>query len=177
MTNPEREMLTVDAVPGCDPEIGRSPWSLEEARSRTRKALDELPSEHLDWTPAAGANSISALLYHIAAIELGWLSVEVRQEPIPDVLAVLSREDVADVEGLMARARGELLAMHLARLDAVRERLLETYRGMTLEDYRRPRALDEYDVTPEWVLFHLRDHETMHRGELALSRTLAEATT
>ncbi len=48
---------------------------------------------------------------------------------------------------------------------------------MTLEDYRRPRALDEYDVTPEWVLFHLRDHETMHRGELALSRTLAEATT
>jgi hypothetical protein len=59
----------------------------------------------------------------------------------------------------------------------VRERLLETYRAMSLDDYRRPRSLDEYDVTPEWVLFHLRDHDTVHRGELALTRELADAAT
>ena len=100
-----------------------------------------------------------------------------RQKPFPDDLAALFREDVADAEGLLARARGESLVTQRARLDAVRERLLETYRGMTWEDLRRPRSLDDYDVTPEWVLFHLRDHETTHRGELGLTRNLANAAT
>jgi len=44
MTTPDHEMLTVDAVPGCEPEIGRNLWALEEARSRTRRALEDLSS-------------------------------------------------------------------------------------------------------------------------------------
>jgi uncharacterized damage-inducible protein DinB len=172
---PERDIRTVDAVPECEPEIGGALWSLEEARKRTKRELDELQSEYLDWTPGNGANSIGALLYHIAAIELDWIFVEVREEPFPDDLAALFEEDVVDEYGLLARARGQTLEPHLARLDAVRECLLETYRGMTLDDFRRPRSLEEYDVTPEWVLFHLRDHETMHRGELGLTRILASA--
>jgi uncharacterized damage-inducible protein DinB len=172
---PDRDKRTVDVVSGCEPEIGRAIWALEEARKRTKAELTDLSSEMLDWTPGAGTNSIGALLYHIAAIELDWLFVEVRQEPFPEDLATLFEEDVADEHGLLTRAGGQTMEAHLARLDAVRERLIETYRAMTLDDFRRPRSLEEYDVTPEWVLFHLRDHETMHRGELGLTRVLARA--
>jgi uncharacterized damage-inducible protein DinB len=175
MTMPDRDKRTVDVVPGCEPEIGRAIWALEEARKRTKAELTDLSSEMLDWTPGAGTNSIGALLYHIAAIELDWLFVEVRQEPFPVDLATLFEEDVADEHGLLTRAGGQTMEAHLARLDAVRERLIETYRAMTLDDFRRPRSLEEYDVTPEWVLFHLRDHETMHRGELGLTRVLTRA--
>jgi uncharacterized damage-inducible protein DinB len=45
---------------------------------------------------------------------------------------------------------------------------------MTLQDFRRPRQLPEYDVTPEWILHHLMQHEAEHRGEMGILRTRAE---
>ncbi len=46
---------------------------------------------------------------------------------------------------------------------------------MTLEDFRRPRSAESYDVTPEWTIHHLVLHEAEHRGEMATIRSLAEA--
>ena len=37
---------------------------------------------------------------------------------------------------------------------------------MTPGDYRRPRSLPDYDVTPERVLRHLARHEALHRGKI-----------
>ena len=37
---------------------------------------------------------------------------------------------------------------------------------MDLTDFRRARALALYDVTPEWVLHHLCQHEAEHRSQL-----------
>jgi uncharacterized damage-inducible protein DinB len=69
---------------------------------------------------------------------------------------------------------GESLDDHWARLEEVRRRLLAAYQTMTLEDFRRVRALPEYDVTPEWVLHHLMQHEAEHRGQIAALRARAE---
>ena len=47
---------------------------------------------------------------------------------------------------------------------------------MTLDDYRRLRSLPDYDVTPEWVLHHLAQHEALHRGQIfTLKRALERA--
>ena len=70
---------------------------------------------------------------------------------------------------------GRSLAEHDALLDAVRALLLDAYRTMSLAEYRRPRQLERYDVTPEWVLHHLLQHEAGHRGELGDLRRRAEA--
>jgi uncharacterized damage-inducible protein DinB len=44
---------------------------------------------------------------------------------------------------------------------------------MTLEDFRRPRHFPgQYDVTPEWVLYHLMEHEAEHRGHIQTLRGL-----
>jgi uncharacterized damage-inducible protein DinB len=37
------------------------------------------------------------------------------------------------------------------------------------------RSLAEYDVTPEWVLHHMMQHEAEHRGQIGALRAGAEA--
>lgn len=37
---------------------------------------------------------------------------------------------------------------------------------MTATYYQHLRQLSDYDVTPEWVLHHLTQHEALHRGQL-----------
>lgn len=172
MTTTTKDSLIVEALPGYEPEIGRLIWMLEENRGRTRRAVENIPAEAIDWVPAPGVNSIGALLYHIAGVELDWLFVEVLEQDFPPDLAALFPEDDA---ARLAEARGMHLEAHLQRLDTVRQRLLETFQGMTIADYRRPRTLEKYDVTPEWVLYHLLEHEAAHRGEISNLRGLRDA--
>jgi uncharacterized damage-inducible protein DinB len=128
----------------------------------------------VDWAPPDGGNSIGTLLYHLALIEADWLSVEVlEQESYPAEVAALLPHADRDERGRLTRLQGVGLAEHLGRLDAIRARVLAAFRGMALEEFRRVRHLAPYDVTPEWVVHHLLQHEAEHRGEIALLRELA----
>jgi hypothetical protein len=70
----------------------------------------------------------------------------------------------------LVQITGETLKQHFARLDYVRGLLLATFRGMAPEDFRRARSLPEYDVTPEWVLYHLLEHEAGHLTQIKMIR-------
>ena len=165
-------------LPDCPPEIGRGLWALEDMRRRTKQALAELDESTLDWLPPTGGNSIGTLLYHLAAIELDYLYSDVLEapEPWPEAVMRLFPVDVRDAHGRLTRVSGVPLTEHIERLDMVRAQLLATLREMSLEEYRRPRTLPDYQVTPEWVVHHLSQHEAEHRGHLALVRSWAEGT-
>lgn len=168
-----KERLAIDGVPAADPEIGRALWMLEDARRRTLEFLAGVDAAIIDWTPASGENSTGALLYHIPAIEADWLYAEVLEEPFPPELVALFPDDVRDDRGRLAAHPGEDLAGHLHRLAIVRARLLAVFGAMASEEFRRPRDLPDYEVTPEWVLHHLLQHEAQHRGEIGMLRMLA----
>jgi len=70
--------------------------------------------------------------------------------------------------------QGVSLARHLACLETVRTALNEAFRTMSRREFRRTRQLPQYEVTPEWVLHHLAQHEAEHRGEIAVIRARAE---
>lgn len=159
--------LVVNPLPDCPPEIGRALWMLEDARRRTRTALKGFNSAHVDWAIEPGGMSVGTLLYHIAAIELDWLYSDVLQSEWPESLVPLFSYDVRDDQGKLTSVRGKAYGWYWTGLAAVRWHLLAAFRNMTLEDFRRPRSLPKYDVTPEWVLHHLCQHEAEHRSELA----------
>ena len=169
----KRKNHIVTALPSADPAIGRLLWMFEDTRSRTMEVIERVTPEMVDWQPADERTSIGSLLYHVAAIEMDWLYEEVLVAPFPQAIIEMFPQPIRDEQGRLMIVTGESLDRHLERLVYVRGQVLDTYREMDLEDFRRVRALPHYDVTPEWVLHHLMQHEARHRTELDRLRMLA----
>jgi len=173
----EKRQLVVEPLSGCEPEIGRMLWMIEDARRRTRRALEGIQPQVVDWQPPASGNRIGTLLYHIAAIELDWLADEVMEGQLDKGIWAQFPYDVRDAAARLTVVSGLSLDAHNLRLDTVRTLLLRSYKAMTVAEFRRPRSLPDYDVSPEEVLHHLMQHEAEHRGEIATVRAWAEAET
>ena len=168
-----REIKVIADLPGYPPEVGAALWRLEDSRRRTLEVLGEMPADTVDRD--VEGNSIGTILYHLALIETDWLFVEVLEQPYADDIRALLPADDRDKDGMLTLIRNETLDQHLARLAAVRARLLESFRGMTAEEFNRPRELPGYAVSPAWVLHHLSQHEAEHRGEIGSIITTLEA--
>jgi uncharacterized damage-inducible protein DinB len=169
-----RERKIVEIHPSKTPEIGRWLWAMQDARQLTQEELDGLSPVLIDWLPGEHESSIGAVLYHLSEIEADWLYVEVLEQPMPPAIAGLFSYGSRDEQGRLIQVQGLSLAEHLSRLDMVRARLLTIYEQMELDDFRRVRTLEHYDVTPEWVLHHLLQHEAEHRSQLGSLRARAE---
>ena len=168
-----KPQLILKPLPEAVPEIGLALTMLADARRRTLRALDGLDARSLDWIESGG-NSIGTLLYHLAAIEMDWLFTEVAEGKLDQSVWDNFPHPVRDVNGRLTLVTGVTLVDHLARLETTRRILLATFQPMTLADYRQPRSLVRYDVSPEWVLHHLMQHEAEHRGEILTIRMMAE---
>ncbi len=175
MANEDRERLVVDPGVAAQPEVGRWMWALNDARERTKEDLAGIDQSTLDWAAGPDGNSIGTLLYHLAAIEADWLYVEVLEQPVPTDLFALWPPEVRDGSGHLTAVKGKSLSDLLSILDEVHARVQDVFSRMSVEEFRRERHLPAYDVTPEWVLYHLSQHEAQHRGEMLLLREQAEA--
>lgn len=170
----EQNYVIVDARLSKEPEIGRWLWALQDTRQRTMSGLDRLTPAIIDWLPPNDESSIGTVLYHIALIEADWLYTEVLEESIPPEVLALFPYDDRDEQDHLTQVKGLSLEQHLRRLETVRGLLLDVFQQMNLEEFRRVRSLAEYDVTPEWVLHHLMQHEAEHRSQIGALRAAAE---
>ncbi|MGE8204669.1 DinB family protein [Heyndrickxia sp. NPDC080065] len=161
----KRRSLLVSSLPGYEEEIGRWLWCLEDVRRTLITELTGLSQRILD-TKIDERQSIGSLLYHIALIEADWLYVEVLgTEWDPEILSLFPLEHRSE-DGSLIHIEGQSLEEHFYRLNKVREVFLSHFRSMDLIDWRKPRVLEHYDVTPEWVVYHLIEHESHHRGQI-----------
>jgi uncharacterized damage-inducible protein DinB len=174
LTADQRDTLIVEYNHNPDPTIASLLWMMEDSRRMLLETVAGLDLASLDCEPEIGGNSIGALLYHIAGVEMDWLYAEVlEQDPPADIIALFP-SDMREDDGHLARWRGEDLPTLEHRLAKVRKNLLATYASMSPEDFRRARSLPDYDVTPEWVLHHLLQDEAVHRGEIGMVKLMAE---
>jgi uncharacterized damage-inducible protein DinB len=174
MDSHEKESLIVDTDLSKEPEIGRWLWALQETRQRTMRVLGGLSPAMIDWLPGDNESSIGTVLYHMADIEADWLYVEVLEQSIPPEIIALFPYPTRDEQGRLTQTPGFSLEQHLERLETVRSLLLDVYQQMALSEFRRVRSLTHYDVTPEYVLHHLMQHEAEHRGQIGTLRARAE---
>ncbi|MGI8871581.1 MAG: DinB family protein [Candidatus Limnocylindria bacterium] len=154
--------------------MGRWLAALEEGRRDTLKELVRVTPEAVDWRPAGGDNTIGTILYHIALVEADWLLADILgPDDAPawphDLLPFGDR----DSEGRLAQVAGVPLAEHLERLAAVRRLLLDHMRPMDAEAYHALRHRDSWDVSADWVVHHLLQHEAEHRAQIAWLRDTA----
>ena len=170
----EKEYLIVEAHLSKEPEIGRWLWALQDTRQRTLRELGQLNPAIIDWRPSGNESSIGTVLYHLAGIEADWLYVEVLEQPFPPEVDALLSYPIRDEQGRLTQVEGFSLEQHLSRLETVRGLLLDVFQQMDLPEFRRARSLANYEVTPEWVLHHLMQHEAEHRGQIGTLRAGAE---
>lgn len=156
-----------------EPSIGPWLWALQDTRHRTMEELERVSPAMLDWRPPDNESSIGTILYHIADIEADWLYVEVLEQSLPPAVAALFPYATRDEQGRLTQVEGISWDEHLERLKTVRGLLLDVFQQMDLSEFRRVRSFPHYDVTPEWVLHHLMQHEAEHRSQLGALRARA----
>ena len=171
-----RRQNIVDTDLSQEPAIGQWLWALQDARQRTMEELDSVSLAMIDWLPPDNESSIGTVLYHMTDIEADWLYVEVLEQPLPSAVAALFPYATRDAQGRLTQVQGISRADHLKRLETVRNLLLAVFQPMTLAEFRRVRSLPHYDVTPEWVLHHLIQHEAEHRSQIGALRIRAKRT-
>jgi uncharacterized damage-inducible protein DinB len=174
MTTLPQQDRTIHPSANYEPEITRWVWAIEDTRQRTKQGLANLSPAALDWVPPDGGNTIGTLLYHIPAIELSYLYEDILELGWVAELAPLLPYPIRSDDGRLTHVVGESLDAHLERLDRSRALLLQHLSHMTLDEWRRPRRIENYTITPEWAIHHLMQHEAEHRGELMELRRRAQ---
>jgi hypothetical protein len=165
-----KEVLQVTALSGYPDEIGRWLWAMQALRSRTLELVEGLDQATLDWEgPDGRDNAIGSLLYHIALVEMSWLHFDLLlQKELPPAVKSDFPFDMGSAQAGLTRVPNVSLGDHLGRLERSRSIFLDAFRGMALDDWRRLRSpSDEEEVTPEWVVFHLVEHEAGHGFQIS----------
>ena len=169
---PEILRLDSDAVRCREPLVARYLTMLADCRSLTLESIKSARGDTLYWRRDDVDSNISDLLYHIALVEADWVFVDVLGKSIPQELnGYLSYED-RDSSGRLIHIGTEELEASLMRLERVRAVLNDTYAAMDLAEFRRLRRSERREVSPEWVLHHLLQHEAEHRGQINLLKRL-----
>jgi uncharacterized damage-inducible protein DinB len=161
--------LAVSIADPGDPIVARALWILMEARRRTLRALSGLPDTALEWAPPTETHTIGTLLYHIAATEMEWICLDLLGgRSVAGALAPLFDRGVREVDGRLVPIRGETVGAHLQRLAMMRAFTLDALGSTDDRAFCRPRpmALEARTVTPEWLVYHLAQHEAEHRGQI-----------
>lgn len=176
-------MKRAEPLQGYPGPIGYALWHLTEARFGTRHYIKDLPPDVLDLKPEGHRHSVATLAYHIAVFEVDWVYTDIlgndydmeRRIPgCPPRVAHLLPYPLLLEDHSYTPVSGETAESHIRRLDDIRAEVLEVFKDMTVDEFRRPRDTEGGPVTPEWVLMHLARHESEHRGQIWEARVAAE---
>ena len=160
-------MQILEPLTDYEPLVGSWLSAFQDARRRTIETLEGLKPNIIDWPPPWSANTVNALLYHLAAIEADWLFTDILEKSeFPPQIDELFPCDVHDADGNLTSVPGTSLEAHIQRLADMREYFMTAMRAINDRDFRRARKFPDYRVTPEWVIYHLIQHEAEHRGQI-----------
>lgn len=155
----------IEPLPGFAPTVGRLVGMLTYARQTLLAAVDGLSCEVLDHRHDDRANSIGALLAHVAAVEW-WhqvLTFEGREPTAAEEAPRLAALDLGETGRRQLRGRG--LEEYLEDLAAVRARTLSELARRDDAWLEAPLAAAP-EKNAHWAWFHVAEDEISHRGQI-----------
>lgn len=159
----------IKSVGGYTEKIGELVSMLEHTRAVTLKDISDLTQMDLDYLAHEGANSIGALLMHIASIEFVHQVITFEERDINN--KELLKWKAALELGKQARQTIKLnqLDFYLNELLLVRERTLSQLKRYTDDWLFEERQWDN-GVTHNYyyLWFHVLEDEISHRGQIRL---------
>jgi hypothetical protein len=171
---PERQRFVLDPI-ASDPEVGRWLSALEDGRRDTLRELDGVTPSMVDRRPDGPLDNIGTILYHVGLIEADWVAADILGLDEPADLGTLLPWPDRTPDGKLTVVTGVSLEDHVARLAGIRSWVLDRLATMTADDFHHVRAMPDYDVSPDWAIHHILQHEAEHRAHIAWIRDTAPA--
>lgn len=168
-------------------DVARFLWMLDEQRRQLVADTRDLTAADLEWQFAPGRNTIGMLVAHITFVEVHLAQVGLLGEPAGHPEDVLGFGEADEGMPLPAGAppapffAGKELAYYDDLLTRARAHTTRAARDLTDADLaaeivRPPRPDGTRRVFDRaWVLYHMVEHEALHRGQINLIRNLMRA--
>ncbi|TLS37819.1 DinB family protein [Pseudalkalibacillus caeni] len=142
---------------------------LKETREKLLEVISDIDTDDLHYKHS-GLPSIGGYLLHIAQIELWWAKTVLLEQNLSesDKEHFFFNEDQK-----ITAPEDKELSWFQARLAEARALTRGYYNQLSDVDFRNPtkRAIlegKEVFCSPEWVIYHLIDHESYHRGQIGM---------
>ncbi len=165
----DKESIALNRRGDLAPRVGFLFSMMEKVRERLVRVVDELPDGALDFTPdPENVESVGTLLLHIAAVEWSWIFEDIDGEEMDYEKwkhAFPLREGIPQLAG-----KGK--QFYLDILSDVRSDILLRFRNLDDSELHHMIDLGSAEVTTEWVLFHILEHEIMHIGQISILNRL-----
>jgi uncharacterized damage-inducible protein DinB len=156
-----------------NPKIELLKYMLQDIRKVTLKGISGLTKEQLFTEPVPGEFPIGAYLMHLGEADLGWMKTLAGEKQPNDLKKRVYYSSWFDVPPEMYAPPKEPIEPeeYVNAITAVRSRLFNYIDNMTDEDLkitvkRKRSETVEVEITKEWIIYHLLEHEAHTRGQM-----------
>jgi uncharacterized damage-inducible protein DinB len=172
MSEEAKELITLDRRGDLGPRVAFLFSMMDRTRSRLLRVVEDFTDDEIDYSPdMERIETIGTLLLHIAAVEWSWIFEDIDGEEM----------DYEKWKHAFALREEEVPQLTKQGLQFYKDRLIE----VRSEVFVRLRNLDDSnlhtlveagnaEVSIEWILFHLLEHEAMHIGQISILKRLAK---
>jgi Protein of unknown function (DUF664) len=162
--------LLIECESGYSPHIGVLVSTLARCREKTITWLQDLTIKQLDYLWDENANTIGALLLHLAGLEVVYQELSFKGAIIDNNPELMRKWGVALAldEPARQQIRGYPIDYYLSEFHAVRAVTLQQFRHYD-DDWlwqEVPFPWRDFTVNNYWMWYHVYEDEINHRGEI-----------
>jgi uncharacterized damage-inducible protein DinB len=171
MSEESKDLITLDRRGDLSPRVALLFSMMVRTRGRLLRVVEDLTDSEIDYSPdMKKIETIGTLLLHIAAVEWSWIFEDIDGEEMDYEKwkhAFALREEIPQLTK-------QGLQFYIDRLIEVRSDVFARLRN--LDDSKLHKLVDvgSAEVSIEWILFHLLEHEALHIGQISLLSRLAK---
>ncbi|MDQ3248628.1 MAG: DinB family protein [Chloroflexota bacterium] len=161
--------LLIEPAAGFTPHIGVLVSTLQRCRETTIRWCKDLTIGQLDYLWDDKANSIGALLLHMAAIEAAYQEYTFTGRNILDNPERIKKWEIPmDLdEAARQTIKGYSVDYYLAELAAIRELTLHQFRQYGDDWLWQESPWNDAIANNYWMWYHVYEDEINHRGEVS----------
>ena len=172
MSEESKELIALDRRGDLCPRVAFLFSMMDKVRSRLLRVVEDFTDKELDYSPdMERIETIGTLLLHIAAVEWSWIFEDIDGEEMD---YEKWKHAFALREENLPQLTKQGLQFYIDRLIEVRSEVFVRLRNLDDSDLHTLVEVGNAEVSIEWILFHLLEHEAMHIGQISILKRLAK---
>ena len=172
MSEESKDLITLNRRGDLSPRVAFLFSMMDRIRSRLLRVIEDLTDDVIDYSPdVEGIETIGTLLLHIAGVEWSYIFEDIGEEEMD---YEKWKHAFALREENLPQLTKQSLQFYIDRLTEVRSEVFTRLRNLDDSNLHKLVGVGGAEVSIEWILFHLLEHEAMHIGQISILKRLAK---